>query len=79
LSLRVVLDRPAGAGRPETMKVDPVVVRLRERREQLGLSQRAVAADVNVGHGHLSQIEAGVVDPKLSTLRRLADCLGVPL
>lgn len=42
-------------------------------------SQREVAAEVGIGHGHLSQIETGLVDPKLSTIRRLADCLGLPL
>ena len=59
--------------------VDPLVVRLREKRKGLGLSQRAMAADIGVGHGHLSLIETGVVDPKLSTLRRMADRLGEPL
>jgi DNA-binding XRE family transcriptional regulator len=53
--------------------------RLRDRRLSMERSQREVAAAVGIGHGHLSQIEAGVVDPKLSTVRRLADCLGEPL
>ncbi len=59
--------------------VDPVVVRLRERREMLEWSQRSTALAIGIGHGHLSRIETGGVDPKLSTLRRLADCLGVQL
>lgn len=58
---------------------DPFVVRLREAREARGESQRGTARAIGVGHGHLSQIETGQVDPKLSTLRRLADHLGVPL
>lgn len=55
--------------------VDPLVVRLRERRELLELSQRALARLIGVGHGHLSRIETGVVDPKLSTLRRMVEAL----
>lgn len=55
--------------------VDPLVVRLRERREALELSQRALALLIGVGHGHLSRIETGVVDPKLSTLRRMVEAL----
>jgi predicted transcriptional regulator len=57
------------------MVVDPLVVRLRERREQMELSQRALALQIGVGHGHLSRIETGAVDPKLSTLRRMAVAL----
>jgi transcriptional regulator with XRE-family HTH domain len=66
-------------GEVVVVQVDPLVERLRDERQALGLSQRTVASDVNIGHGHLSQIETGRVDPKLSTVRRLADRLGVPL
>lgn len=59
------------------MQPDPFIVRLRLARLAAGRSQREVAAAVKIGHGHLSQIENGLVDPKLSTLRRLADALGV--
>lgn len=58
---------------------DPLIVRLRQAREDADHSQRKVARAVGIGHGHLSQIETGNVDPKLSTVRRLADYLGVPL
>ena len=43
------------------------------------MSQRELGSAIGVGHGHLSQIETGVVDPKLSTLRRMADRLGVQI
>lgn len=61
------------------MKPDPFVVRLRLARLASQRSQRDVAAAVGIGHGHLSQIETGDVDPKLSTVRRLADELQVQL
>lgn len=59
--------------------VDPIIARLLESRLEQNLSQRAVAADVGMGHGHLSRIETGHADPKLSTVRRLAERLGVPI
>lgn len=59
--------------------VDPLVRRLRDRRAELNLSQRELASRAGIGHGHLSQIENGLVDPKLSTLRRLAAAMDAPL
>lgn len=59
--------------------VDPLVARLREQRQALDLSQRALARLIGVGHGHLSRIETGAVDPKLSTVRRMAEQLQVPI
>lgn len=56
--------------------VDPLVARLRACRVEKGLSQRELARLMGVGHGHLSRIETGDVDPKLSTLRRMAHALG---
>lgn len=53
--------------------VDPLILRLVARRKELKLSQRKLAAAIGLGHGHLSQVETGKVDPKLSTVRRLAD------
>lgn len=61
------------------MGPDPFIVRLRLARVALNLSQRQVATAVGIGHGHLSQVETGLVDPKLSTLRRLSDYLKVQL
>lgn len=59
--------------------IDPLVRRLRDQRVALEMSQRELAGRAGIGHGHLSQVENGLVDPKLSTLRRLADALGEPL
>src|SRR4051794_4020568 len=51
--------------------------RVRELREQRGLSMRALAAEVGVTSGFVSQIENGQVAPSLTTLYRLTDALGV--
>src|SRR4051794_11491050 len=49
--------------------------RLRELRVAHGLSLRQLAALVDVSPGLLSQIENGVTDPSLTTLRKLAAAL----
>jgi transcriptional regulator with XRE-family HTH domain len=46
--------------------------RLRELRTARGLSLRELATQVEVSPGLLSQIENGVTDPSLTTLRKLA-------
>ncbi len=58
--------------------IDPFIARLRDERQRQRVSQRRLALDTNIGHGHLSQIETGKVDPKISTVRRIAARLGVP-
>lgn len=49
---------------------------LRELRTQRGLSLRALAAEAGVSATLLSQIERGVTEPSLATLRRLALVFG---
>jgi transcriptional regulator with XRE-family HTH domain len=60
-----VLDDPAAVGR-----------RVRERREELGLSQRALA-EPGLSYAYISRIEAGVRRPSVRALRKLAPKLGV--
>ncbi|WP_028920914.1 helix-turn-helix domain-containing protein [Pseudonocardia acaciae] len=49
---------------------------LRELRTRRGLSLRALAAEAGVSATLLSQVERGVTEPSLSTLRRLAGVFG---
>ncbi|MFD8692163.1 helix-turn-helix domain-containing protein [Streptomyces sp. NPDC059651] len=51
--------------------------RLRALRRAKGLSLRALATAVGVSPTLLSQVERGVTEPSLSTLRRLADVYAV--
>lgn len=46
-------------------------------REKRGLSQRALAKLSKVTHVTIARIESGVYDPRLSTLRKLAEALKV--
>jgi len=50
--------------------------RIRERRLELGLSQRELASD-GVSYAYISRIEAGTRNPSVKALRQLAPKLGV--
>jgi len=51
--------------------------KLREAREQLGLTQEQVAQRSGVHATEVSRMEAGKRDPQVSTLRRLAKAVEV--
>lgn len=53
--------------------------RIRSTREERGISVRSLAATAEVSPGFLSQLERGLADPSLETLRRIAGALGLPL
>ncbi len=53
--------------------------RIRVTREEKGLSLRKVAALCGASASLLSQIETSRVDPSLSTLRKIAQALDVPV
>lgn len=56
-----------------------VSVRLRELRNARRLSQRQLAARLDVPRTYISKIENGRAMPTLSSLQRLANALSVPL
>ena len=49
---------------------------LARRREQLGLSQTAVAARMRTSQSAVARLEAGETDARLSTVERFAAALG---
>ncbi len=51
---------------------DTIVARLKAAREAAGLSQRGLSAIIGLQQGQLSKIEAGLVDPRLSTVLEMA-------
>lgn len=53
--------------------------RIRSARQRLGLSLRALSAEAGVSIGLLSEIERGLTDPSLQTLRHVSRALDVPL
>jgi transcriptional regulator with XRE-family HTH domain len=56
-----------------------VGTRLKQLRQQRGWSMVQLARDVGVTTGMISQIENNLADPSLTTLRKLAQVLGVPV
>ena len=52
---------------------------IRKVRRSRGYSQDRLALEAGLGSGTLSKIEAGIVDPQVSTIVKIADTLGVPL
>lgn len=53
--------------------------RIKQRRQELKLSQRELAERVNLTPGFLSQIERDLVTPSIETLREIGEVLDVPL
>lgn len=51
--------------------------RIEEIREQLGLSQSALARGIGTSQSAISQIEAGERNPSFDMLRQIAKALGV--
>lgn len=70
------------------MKYDPSIVaeraeesvgeRIRRRRQELGLSQVALAEAAGINQGYLSQIERGKANPRRRTVDALAVALNLP-
>jgi len=56
-----------------------IATTLRAARESRGLSQRALGAKSGVPQGHISKIENGAVDLRLSSLVELARVLDLEL
>ena len=53
--------------------------RVRELREASGMSQQELAMKMSTSQSTIARLEAGGVDPKLSTVRRVAEVFGVPI
>lgn len=68
---------PLGAGEPAD-QAEPGTT-LRALREQRALTIASLARQVGISAAAISQIESGTVQPSVTTLRRLAAALGVPV
>jgi predicted transcriptional regulator len=55
--------------------IENIVSRLKVARENMGLSQRELSQKAGVPQGHISKIENGTVDLRLSSLIALARVL----
>jgi len=68
---------PLGAGEPAD-QAEPGTT-LRALREQRALTIASLARLVGISAAAISQIESGTVQPSVTTLRKLAAALGVPV
>ena len=59
------------------MRYGPIGEQLRAWRAARGLSQRALAEKAGVGAVLVARLELGQTDPRLSTLEKLAEGLGL--
>lgn len=59
--------------------IEPIATRLKVARQSKGLSQRDLSAKVGVPQSHISKIENGTVDLKLSSLIELARVLDLEI
>ena len=62
---------------PRDDEANPLGVRLRERRRQLGLTLKEVAVGAGLSVGFISQIERGITAPSLSSLVSVARVLNM--
>lgn len=62
-----------------TLKARGLLRSLTERRKELQLSQTIVAARMRTSQSALARLEAGDVDPKMSTVERYALAMGEEL
>lgn len=65
---------------PRPSEPDPVLGPVvREERERQGRSRESLAHDAGLTTNSVARIELGQSDPSLSTVRRLADALGLSM
>lgn len=70
---------PTGEGAASVDSAPDVGARLRDLREQQGISARALAKKLGISPSAVSQIERGVLQPSVSRLIAITDALGIPL
>jgi len=58
--------------------LDAFAANVRSARQRAGMTQEAVADASGIHSTEVSRIERGLRDPRVSTVLRLADALGVP-
>jgi transcriptional regulator with XRE-family HTH domain len=60
-------------------KMDGLAINLRTARRRTNMTQEQLAGLAGLGAGTVARLELGGEDPRISTVRKLADALGVEL
>lgn len=53
--------------------------KIRDKRQEKGLTIRELAAGADLTQGFLSQVERGLAEPSITSLRKISAMLGVPI
>ena len=61
------------------MPIQGIIKIIKERREELGVTQEQLADLAEIGLRTLKNIESGKGNPTLQTLQKIADLLGLEL
>lgn len=69
----------ASSGPSESAYLKLIGQRIRAARVDQNLTQKALGALAGVHDVHVSRLEAGTLDTRILTLRKVADALQVPL
>jgi transcriptional regulator with XRE-family HTH domain len=72
-------DTSEDSGSDSTADSDQLGATVRAQRERRGLTIASLARRVGVSAAAVSQIESGTIQPSLTTLRKIAAALGVPV
>ena len=64
---------------PDRKKVNGLGDRIRTRREELGLTLRALGAQVGLSASFLAQVERSLANPSIESLQQIATVLQVPI
>lgn len=59
------------------MYKETFAIRLKEAREEYGISQQALANEISIDKSAISKYEAGKLQPNLETIGKIAEYLNV--
>lgn len=60
--------------------ISPIAKNMKKYRRKLGISQDVLSKKANLAFHTIAKIEAGATpDPRINTVKRIADALGVTL
>ena len=61
------------------MHFDPLILQIKQRREELQITQETLAEIAEVGLRTLKQFESGKGNPTLQTITKISEVLGMEL
>jgi XRE family transcriptional regulator, aerobic/anaerobic benzoate catabolism transcriptional regulator len=71
--------KPSRKGAPEATYLRHVAARIREQRQQKGMSRRELSEAAGVSDRYVTQLESGRGNVSILLLRKLARALNVPI